>query len=177
MVGSSDGGAVVGGGGISLLGGASMVVCVDACGSSGSVSEKLARPARAISQGTHVIAPTRRGRSEESLPHNPAMLIPSTRLCGTHHRLANSLWRCAYSTQKTSPPLRILFAGSDEFSAVSLRALHKEQQENPELIASLDVLCREDGKTGRKRNILKEGMALTIPLFSYPPSANCAPIP
>jgi hypothetical protein len=139
---------------------------------SGSVSEKLARPARAISQGTHVIAPTRRSRSEESLPHNPAMLIPSTRLCGAHHRLANSLWRRAYSTQKTSPPLRILFAGSDEFSAVSLRALHKEQQENPELIASLDVLCREDGKTGRKRNILKEGMTLTIPLFFLSPQCQ-----
>ncbi|KAI5785648.1 formyl transferase, partial [Pyronema domesticum] len=106
------------------------------------------------------------------------MLIPSTRLCGTHHRLANSLWRCAYSTQKTSPPLRILFAGSDEFSAVSLRALHKEQQENPELIASLDVLCREDGKTGRKRNILKEvpikplATSLSLPLHIIPSFLN-----
>ncbi|KAI5813387.1 formyl transferase [Pyronema omphalodes] len=102
------------------------------------------------------------------------MLIPSTRLCGTHHHLVNSLWRRAFSTQKTSPPLRILFAGSDEFSAVSLRALHKEQQENPELIASLDVLCREDGKTGRKRNILKEvpikpiATSLSLPLHIIP---------
>jgi methionyl-tRNA formyltransferase len=63
----------------------------------------------------------------------------------------------AYSNTKSAPPLRILFAGSDNFSAESLKALHREAVDNPTLISSIDVLCREDGRTGRKRDVLKEG--------------------
>jgi len=61
-----------------------------------------------------------------------------------------------YSTANV-PPLRILFAGSDNFSSTSLSALHRAHVSDPSLIASIDVLCREDGRTGRKRDILKEG--------------------
>lgn len=70
--------------------------------------------------------------------------------------------RLSSSSASKTPPtrLRILFAGSDDFSGVSLAALHREHVANPSLITSIDVLCREDGRTGRKRDVLKEG-ALT----------------
>ncbi|KAF8248302.1 hypothetical protein K440DRAFT_626100 [Wilcoxina mikolae CBS 423.85] len=82
----------------------------------------------------------------------PALLRPTFLRCRFScytHRL--------YSDSKTAAPLRILFAGSDDFSIVSLNALHREHVNRPSLIASIDVLCREDGRTGRKRDILKEG--------------------
>ena len=46
-------------------------------------------------------------------------------------------------------PLRILFCGSDDFSAVALRALDQERAKNPELIKSIDVLYRPAKRTGR----------------------------
>ncbi|TGZ85552.1 Formyltransferase [Ascodesmis nigricans] len=71
------------------------------------------------------------------------------------------LWRLAraqcsrYSTVQREP-LSILFAGSDDFSIVSLRALREEQERNPDLIKSLSVLCRTPGKVGRKLDIIKD---------------------
>ncbi|TVY87731.1 Methionyl-tRNA formyltransferase, mitochondrial [Lachnellula willkommii] len=59
-------------------------------------------------------------------------------------------------TSKVSKPLRILFCGSDEFSCASLRALQKEQHENPQLIASIDVMCRPGKKSGRSMTKIRE---------------------
>lgn len=62
-----------------------------------------------------------------------------------------------YSTTKISKPLRILFCGSEEFSEVSLRALHEEQKQNPELIESIDILIRPGKPTGRDFKTIREG--------------------
>lgn len=70
--------------------------------------------------------------------------------------------RRRYSSTAKVPPLRILFAGSDNFSSTSLSALHRAHVSDPSLIASIDVLCREDGRTGRKRDILKEGTFMSF---------------
>lgn len=45
--------------------------------------------------------------------------------------------------------MRILFCGSDDFSAVSLQELHKEHKRNNEFIASIDVVCRAGKLSGR----------------------------
>jgi methionyl-tRNA formyltransferase len=58
------------------------------------------------------------------------------------------------STQaKVSKPLRILFCGSDTFSAASLRALYAEQQRNPDGIRSIDVMVRPGKRSGRGMKI------------------------
>lgn len=70
--------------------------------------------------------------------------------------------------QSTSPshgPLRILFCGSDHFSATSLKALYGEYAAQTGLIESIDVLCRADKRTGRGMKTLKEGVLL-VPLPS-----------
>lgn len=54
-----------------------------------------------------------------------------------------------------SPPLRILFCGSDEFSAASLQALHAEQKRDPSLIESISVLVRPPKPTGRGYKVLR----------------------
>ncbi|KAF2155654.1 Formyltransferase [Myriangium duriaei CBS 260.36] len=51
-----------------------------------------------------------------------------------------------YSTQTKISPLRILFCGSDEFSIFSLRAL---TQLPPDVVESIDVVCRTPKRTGR----------------------------
>ncbi|KAL2019710.1 hypothetical protein VTK56DRAFT_9247 [Thermocarpiscus australiensis] len=62
-----------------------------------------------------------------------------------------------YSTAgKVSDPLRILFCGSDEFSCVSLRALHEEHKRNADLIRSIDVVVRPSKPTGRGLKVLRE---------------------
>lgn len=58
---------------------------------------------------------------------------------------------------KTSKPLRILFCGSDAFSSASLRGLYEEQRRNPDLIASIDVLCRPGKPSGRSLKTIREG--------------------
>ncbi|KAH7407856.1 methionyl-tRNA formyltransferase [Cadophora sp. MPI-SDFR-AT-0126] len=60
-----------------------------------------------------------------------------------------------YST-KTSKPLRILFCGSDEFSIASLRAIHAEHKRDPDLIKSIDVLCRPGKPAGRSLKQIRE---------------------
>lgn len=52
-------------------------------------------------------------------------------------------------TTKTAEPLRILFCGSDDFSAASLRALTHARRDIPSLIASIDVVHRPAKHTGR----------------------------
>jgi hypothetical protein len=60
------------------------------------------------------------------------------------------------------PPLKILFCGSDHFSATSLKALYALHERRRDIIASIDVLCREDKLSGRGRRTLKEGMPFAI---------------
>ncbi|KAI7234457.1 Formyltransferase [Hortaea werneckii] len=50
---------------------------------------------------------------------------------------------------KHHDPLRILFCGADEFSIYSLIALYELQQRRSDKVASIDVLCRPDKRTGR----------------------------
>ncbi|MCJ1293934.1 Methionyl-tRNA formyltransferase [Xylographa carneopallida] len=53
-------------------------------------------------------------------------------------------------------PLRILFCGADEFSIASLEALDHEKKVNPELIESLDVVCKVGKKHGRGLKNVRE---------------------
>ncbi|KAK4896544.1 Methionyl-tRNA formyltransferase [Elasticomyces elasticus] len=67
-------------------------------------------------------------------------------------RLGRPVRSRKYSTipeNKQHDPLNILFCGADKFSIYSLRALNKLQQHRPDKIASIDVLCRPDKRTGR----------------------------
>ncbi|GAB7352013.1 hypothetical protein MBLNU459_g2530t1 [Dothideomycetes sp. NU459] len=57
--------------------------------------------------------------------------------------------RRGLSIGQTHDPLRILFCGSDEFSVYSLRALDSLRLEQPEKVASIDVVCRTDKRVGR----------------------------
>lgn len=58
---------------------------------------------------------------------------------------------------KPFEPLRILFCGADEFSNYSLRALVELQQRRPELIESINVVCRPDKRVGRGLRRVQEG--------------------
>ncbi|POS84981.1 hypothetical protein EPUL_004644, partial [Erysiphe pulchra] len=62
---------------------------------------------------------------------------------------AKVLSRSVFYSTKVSEPLRILFCGSDEFSAASLKALQNEKKINPGLVKSIDVLCRPGKPVGR----------------------------
>ncbi|MCJ1415780.1 Methionyl-tRNA formyltransferase [Xylographa parallela] len=72
------------------------------------------------------------------------------------------LWKsCNLLTQRrlvtqSADPLRILFCGADEFSIASLKALHRERLVNPDLIKSLDVVCKVGKKYGRGLKKVRE---------------------
>ncbi|KAN0108393.1 Formyltransferase [Hyaloscypha variabilis] len=66
------------------------------------------------------------------------------------------LCACRFYSTKSSKPLRILFCGSDDFSSASLRALHAECERNPQLIKSIDVLCRPAKPSGRSLKKVRE---------------------
>ncbi|KAI1737083.1 formyl transferase [Xylaria scruposa] len=64
-----------------------------------------------------------------------------------------------YSTrprEKISDPLHVLFCGSDEFSCASLKALHEEHVQNPDLIRSIDVVVRPGKRTGRGYKVVRD---------------------
>ncbi|KKZ66095.1 methionyl-tRNA formyltransferase [[Emmonsia] crescens] len=61
-----------------------------------------------------------------------------------------------YVSTKSCDPLRILFCGSDTFSIASLKALCKERANNPETIASIDVVCRPGKRVGRGLKLIRE---------------------
>lgn len=67
-----------------------------------------------------------------------------------------------YST-KYSQPLRILFCGSDAFSIASLKALHEESRREPQLIESIDVVCRPGKPYGRGMKKIRDGK-ITAPI-------------
>lgn len=68
-------------------------------------------------------------------------------------------WRCNSSIAggNVSDPLRILFCGSDDFSCVSLKALHEEKERNQGLIKSIDVVVRPPKPTGRGNKTIRQG--------------------
>ncbi|KAF8458580.1 formyl transferase [Kalaharituber pfeilii] len=60
------------------------------------------------------------------------------------------------STVSTRPPLRILFCGSDHFSATSLKALHQDYLQDRRSIASIDVVAIKSKYAGRGLKTLKD---------------------
>ncbi|KAL7274413.1 Methionyl-tRNA formyltransferase [Rhizina undulata] len=86
----------------------------------------------------------------------------------------NRLFQCRQYSAPRHPPLRILYCGSDHFSATSLKALHNEYISNPSLIASIDVVCPEDKREGRGMNTLREvpikdvARSLSLPIHDPP---------
>ncbi|KAI5840669.1 formyl transferase [Morchella snyderi] len=83
---------------------------------------------------------------------SPCSHRPIAPLCRVSRRLFSS--RATANVPR--PPLQILFCGSDHFSATSLKALYALHQERRDIIASIDVLCREDKLSGRGRRTLKQ---------------------
>ncbi|KAL2118540.1 hypothetical protein VTJ04DRAFT_8200 [Mycothermus thermophilus] len=80
--------------------------------------------------------------------------------------------RASSDAASRSDPLRILFCGSDQFSCVSLRALHDElrksaSQSGGGLIRSIDVVVRPPKPTGRGYKVLKD-----VPLRSVAEELN-----
>ena len=67
------------------------------------------------------------------------------------------LKRRSFATKSNLQPLRILFCGSDDFSIASLRKLYEEHQQDEDLIASIDVVCRPGKPVGRGRKVIREG--------------------
>lgn len=76
-----------------------------------------------------------------------------------------------FYSAKSSKPLRILFCGSDDFSSASLRALHAELERNPQLIKSIDVLCRPGKPSGRSLKNIREGIEIVV--SGRAPCINC----
>ncbi|KAG9966120.1 Formyltransferase, partial [Aureobasidium melanogenum] len=60
------------------------------------------------------------------------------------------------SSSPQHDPLRVLFCGADEFSIYSLKALNKIKKENPDKVASIDVVCRKDKRVGRGLKQIRE---------------------
>ncbi|KAF2199086.1 Formyltransferase [Delitschia confertaspora ATCC 74209] len=60
------------------------------------------------------------------------------------------------ASHKTADPLRVLFCGSDEFSIASLRALHAHKNQQPQSVASIDVVHRPGKRTGRGLKKIRE---------------------
>lgn len=54
-----------------------------------------------------------------------------------------------HASHRASEPLRILYCGSDDFSAVSLRALHELHRKKPTVVQSIDVVCKKAKRVGR----------------------------
>ncbi|KAH6899861.1 formyl transferase [Thelonectria olida] len=70
-----------------------------------------------------------------------------------------SPWRQCFSTsgsRRSSDPLRILFCGSDEFSCVSLKAVHEEHTRPNGVIESLDVMVFPPKRYGRGLKRVRE---------------------
>lgn len=88
---------------------------------------------------------------------SPKPLGFGTSLCPSLLRFTTGQSHWGNIETSVSKPLRILFCGSDQFSAASLRALHAEQQRDPAGIPSIDVLVRPGKRAGRGLKIVREG--------------------
>ena len=62
-----------------------------------------------------------------------------------------------FQVPKVVEPLRVLFCGSDHFSVASLQSLHNLHQNQKDLIASIDVVCRPGKPVGRGRKKIRNG--------------------
>ncbi len=67
----------------------------------------------------------------------------------------------AFSERRISEPLRILFCGSDGVSIASLKALDVEHKQNPNLIQSINVVCKAPRPAGRGLKSVRHGMSGT----------------
>ena len=75
----------------------------------------------------------------------------------------HSVWQIQRRlVNKSADPLRILFCGADEFSIASLKALHHEKRVNPDLIESIDVVCKVGKRHGRGLKNVREGLAFQL---------------
>ncbi|KAF8474866.1 hypothetical protein BDZ91DRAFT_758975 [Kalaharituber pfeilii] len=64
----------------------------------------------------------------------------------------------------TRSPLRILFSGSDHFSATSMKALHQEHLQDRRSIASIDVVIIKSKGAGQGLKKLKGGPDYAVPI-------------
>ena len=72
-------------------------------------------------------------------------------------RLGQRLQYASTEARRNHDPLRILFCGSDEISAASLRTLHEAALERPDFIASIEVVCKMGKPVGRGMKHIREG--------------------
>ncbi|KXS96398.1 hypothetical protein AC579_5419 [Pseudocercospora musae] len=87
------------------------------------------------------------------------------RSCSAFHSAGHI--RSLSVAREAHDPLRILFCGADDFSSHSLRALHGLKEQKPEMVASIDVVCRPDKRTGRGLKYIRE-----VPIKSTAQSLN-----
>ncbi len=87
--------------------------------------------------------------------YRPPRLVIS--VLASRDRVLQRYW---HSSGKTADPLRILFCGSDEFSAASLRRLNETHKRDPTLIESIDVVCKEGRPSGRGLKNIRDGIPL-----------------
>ncbi|KAL8841060.1 MAG: hypothetical protein Q9170_001085 [Blastenia crenularia] len=80
------------------------------------------------------------------------------------------------TSNKVNDPLRILFCGSDEFSIVSLQALNEARREIPDLVTSIDVVCRPEKPVQRNLKALREGFNGCCRDLSLPAKISSVPI-
>ena len=78
-------------------------------------------------------------------------------------RFLGSTRRQSSSSERNFEPLRVLFCGSDDFSAASLHALHNEYIERPNVVAALHVVSKKPKPTGRGLKRLREGSLISYP--------------
>ena len=84
-------------------------------------------------------------------------MIAAARRGLKHLTSRRGLSHISQSTKTRHDPLRILFCGSDAFSIASLKALFKEHELDPSVIASIDVVCRPPKATGRGLKAIRQG--------------------
>ncbi|KAJ5894336.1 methionyl-tRNA formyltransferase [Penicillium taxi] len=85
---------------------------------------------------------------------------------------------CRFLATKSYDPLRILFCGSDSFSIASLKALHAYSLQNPNHIASIDVVCRPGKRVGRGLKEIREGeSSIKYPNWSSVALTYSLPVP
>ncbi|KAI0551668.1 formyl transferase [Xylaria curta] len=101
--------------------------------------------------------------SSRSSQYISSSLLHHSRQCAMKHqqlRVTTQFFHQGrrYSTtpRKISDPLHILFCGSDEFSCASLKVLHGEHVQNPDLIRSIDVVVRPGKRTGRGYKVVRD---------------------
>ncbi|KAK7903189.1 Methionyl-tRNA formyltransferase [Exophiala xenobiotica] len=70
--------------------------------------------------------------------------------------------RLASTRESRGDPLRILFCGSDSFSATSLTALHKYSKSPQTDVASIDVVTRTDKRSGRSLKVIRSPPIKTV---------------